>query len=319
MPPVQAAIDSQDFFIDNHDVVILTCAILSLVIFALVIFLAWQSISRWLGIHGKALHRTTTSRVLRSPRVRKVRKETLFPPTISALIVQSTLVASHPLRLGVVPDNLWPSSAVDILSHGLEPFSWGRANIRHFGLAASTSNGDGSRIRTTISLLSAALRESRKRRFFGLVAGLLKQAPDPRARESAGSHRHAHGVVEATGEPDLKTDTVDIPEIFLSTDDAQFETGTRPIPLIILSLPSSEHLVEDLSPPLSPDEGLLSPDGTFRSSDRLVPVAVQTNNISDATRLALESRLRRRQKRAISFPSPDVLASLNVVRWPRWL
>jgi hypothetical protein len=233
--------------------------------------------------------------------------------------VHSTLVASHPLRLGLIPDNLWPSSAVDILSHGLEPVSWGRANIRQLGLAAPTSNGDDSRLRNAI-----CLRGLLKRRFFGLFAGLPQEAPSPSARESAESHRHAPGVVEATGEPGpdvLEPDTVHIPEIFISTDDAQSETGTLPIPLIILSLPSSEYLVEDPSPPVSLDEDLLSPDGTFRSSGRPLAarVAVQTYNISDATRLALASRLRRRHKRAILFPSPDVLASLNVVRWPRWL
>lgn len=322
MPPVQASIDSQYFFVDNYDVVILTCAILSFIIFALVVFLAWQSISRRFGIHGKGLRRPTTSSVLRSPRARKARKEALFPPAISALVVQSTLVASHPLRLGVVPGNLWPSSAVDIISHGLAPVSWGRANIKQFGLTASTPNGDGSRIRNTICLLPAALRGLRRRQFFGLFAGLPQQAPNPGARESQDSHSHAPGVVEATDDPDpdvLEPDAVHIPKIFLSTDDAQFETGTLPIPLIILSLPSSEHLVEGPSLPVSLDEDLLSPDGTFHLSGRPARVAVQTYDISDATRLALASRLRRRQKMAVSFPSPDVLASRNVVRWPRWL
>ncbi|KAI9466598.1 hypothetical protein BJY52DRAFT_1233038, partial [Lactarius psammicola] len=266
MPPVQAPVDSQSLFADN-DLVILSCAILSLLfifIFAYTVFLAWRSIARLRRVYGNALRRATTSPVLHSPRARKVRKKTLFSPIVSALVVQSTLVASHPVRLGIVPDNFCPSSTVhyskDIPSHGPELLSRGRANIAQISLAASTSNGDGSRLSNTIWLLLATLRELPKRRFSDLIAGS--------ARKSAEAHRHAPGDIlptKATGELDLdvlEPDTVDIPDIFLSTDDAQFETGTLPIPLIILSLPSSEHLVEDPSP-----------DGTFRSSGRPARVA----------------------------------------------
>ncbi|KAI9448441.1 hypothetical protein H4582DRAFT_90178 [Lactarius indigo] len=328
MPPIQASIDSRPLF-DNYDVAILTCAILSplfILIFTSVIFLAWQSVARRRGIYGNRLHRAATT-VLRSPRARKVRKETLFSPIVSALVVQSTLVASRPLRLGIVPENLWSSSAAHYLneSHGPEQPSRGRANIRQFSPASPTSNGDASHLNHTIWLLPTTLRGSRERRFFDLFAGLCQWAPSASARTSAESHRHAHCMVEpmkATGEPDpdgLEPDTVDIPGIFFSTDDPQFETGTLPIPLIILSLPSSEHLAEDPSPRVSLNEDLLSPDGTFRSSGHSAQVASRTYDISDATRLALASRLRHRQKRAISFPSPDVLTSPGVVRWPRWL
>ncbi|KAH9007252.1 hypothetical protein EDB86DRAFT_2870886 [Lactarius hatsudake] len=327
MPPVQASIDSQ-FLFDNYDVAILTCAILSplfILIFTFVIFSAWQSIARRCGIYGNAHHRTTTPVVLRSPRARKVKKETLISPIVSALVVQSTLVASHPLRLGIVPENLWSPSAAHYSkeSHGPEQPSQGRANIRQLGPTAPTSKGDGSRLSCTIWLLSATLRGLRERRYFGLFAGLRERAPSPSAKTSAESNRYAPGMVEpigATGEPDpdgLEPDTV-VPKTFLSTDDPQFETGTLPIPLIILSLPSSEHL--DPLPRVSLDEDLLSPDGTFRSSGHSVQAAIRTYDISDATRLALASRLRYRQKRAVSFPSPDVLTSPGVtVHWPRWV
>ncbi|KAH9037648.1 hypothetical protein EDB85DRAFT_1935686 [Lactarius pseudohatsudake] len=328
MPPVQASIDSQ-FLFDNHDVAILTCAILSplfILIFTFVIFSAWQSVARRRGIYGNTHHRTTTPVVLCSPRARKVRKETLISPIVSALVVQSTLVASHPLRLGIVPENLWSSSAAHYsTSHGPEQPSQGRANIRQFGPTAPTPKGDGSRLSYTIWLLLTTLRGLRERRYFGLFAGLRERAPSPSAKTSAESHRYAPGMVQlmkATGEPDpdgLEPDTVDVPEIFLSTDDPQFETGTLPIPLIILSLPSSEHVAEDPSPRISLDEDLLSPDGTFRSSGHSVQAAIRTYDISDATRLALASRLRHRQKRAISFPSPDVLTGPGVAHWPRWL
>ncbi|KAH9041837.1 hypothetical protein EDB84DRAFT_1474134 [Lactarius hengduanensis] len=329
MPPVQASIDSQ-FLFDNYDVAILTCAILSplfILIFTFVIFSAWQSVARRRGIYGNTHHRTTTPVVLCSPRARKVRKETLISPIVSALVVQSTLVASHPLRLGIVPENLWSSSAAHYSteSHGPEQPSQGRANIRQFGPTAPTPKDDGSRLSYTIWLLPTTLRGLRERRYFGLFAGLRERAPSPSAKTSAESHRYAPGMVQlmkATGEPDpdgLEPDTVDVPEIFLSTDDPQFETGTPPIPLIILSLPSSEHVAEDPSPRISLDEDLLSPDGTFRSSGHSVQAAIRTYDISDATRLALASRLRHRQKRAISFPSPDVLTGPGVAHWPRWL
>ncbi|KAH8999528.1 hypothetical protein EDB92DRAFT_1941168 [Lactarius akahatsu] len=325
MPPVRASIDSR-FLFDNYDVAILTCAILSplfILIFTFAIFSAWQSVTRRRGIYGNTHHRTTTLVVLRSPRARKVRKETLISPIVSALVVQSTLVASHPLRLGIVPENLWFSSAAHYSkeSHGPEQPSQGRANIRQFGPIALTPKRDGSRLSYTIWLLPTTLRGLRARQYFGLFAGLRERAPSPSAKTSAESHRYAPGMVEpmkATGEPDLdglEPDTVDVPETFLSTDDPQFETGTLPIPLIILSLPSSEHLAENPSLRVSLDKDLLSPDGTFRSSSH----SVRTYDISNATRLALASRLRHRQKRAISFPSPKVLTSPGVVHWPRWL
>ncbi len=251
----------------------------------------------------------------------------VFPHCLGSRSAIHTCRFPSSLALHIL-DKPWPSSAAhynDIPSHGSEPPSREKANIRQFGLAASTSNGDCSRLINTIWLLPTTLRGLRKRRIFGLFAGLRQQAPSPSARKIAESHRHAPGMIgptKAMGEPDLdvlERDTVDVPEIFLSTDDAQFETGTHPIPLIILSLPSSEDLVEDPSLPVSMDEDLLSPDGTFRPSGRLARVAVQTYDITDATRLALASRLRHRQKRDISFPSPDVLTSPSVVRWPRWL
>jgi hypothetical protein len=328
MAPVQASVDSQSLVVDNYDVVILTCAILSflfILMFILVVFLARQSIARRCRIYGKVLHRTTTPPDLRSPRAHNARKETLSPLTVSALVLQSIPAAFHHFRLGIVPNNLWPPSAArcpkDTLSHGLEPEPplWRRANVRQFGFAASPSGGDGSRLIQTIWFLPTALCGLRKRLFFGLFAG-LRQAPSLSARKSAECQRQALVVVEpteATGEPSLDVlgpDIVGVPEIFLHTE---AEIGTLPMPLIILSLPSSENLGEDPSLPVSLDEDLLSPDGTFRSSGRLARVA--DHDISYATRLALASRLRHRQKRAIIFLSPDVLSSPRVVRWPRWL
>ncbi|KAF8263184.1 hypothetical protein EI94DRAFT_1741554 [Lactarius quietus] len=332
MPPVQTSIDSQSLLVNNYDVVILTCAILSLLFILMFIFmasLAWQSISRRRGIYGNVFHPSTPSPDIRSPRARNVRKETLFLPTVSALVIQSTVVASYPLQLGIVPNNLWPSSAAGypkgILSHGLEPEPSSRGRAK--GPAASPPNGDGSRINNTTWLLPTSLRGLRKWLFIGLFAGLRQQVPSASAsaRKSAGSQRHAPDVVEATeatselGLGVLEPDTIGVPGIFLSTVDAQVETGTLPIPLIILSPPSSENLVEDTSPPVSLDEGFLSPDGTFRSSGRPTQAPVRTCDISDATRLALASRLRHRKKRAIPLPSPDVSSSPGMVRWPRWL
>ena len=307
----------------------MTCAILSLLsfvlMFILVVFLLWRSITSRLGIYRIVLHRTTTPD-LRSPRARNVRKGTLSP-TVSALVLQSILVASHHLRFGIVPNNPWPSSAARcprfIPSHGSkpEPPSRRRGQLR---IAASPPGDDGSYIIQTNWFHPTILCGLRKRLSFGLFPSLRQQGSSLTVRKSEESRRHAPDVVvveptEATGESGvdvLALDTASVPGTFLPTED---ETCTLQIPLITLSLPSSESLVEDSSPSVSLDEGFLCPDGTFRSSSRLARVADPTYYISDATRLALVSRLRHRQKRAVPFPSPDVLSSPSVVRWPRWL
>ena len=329
MPPVQTSRDSQSLAVDNYEVVILTCAILSLLsfvlMFILVVFLLWRSITSRLGIYRIVLHRTTTPD-LRSPRARNVRKGTLSP-TVSALVLQSILVASHQLRFGIVPNNPWPSSAARcpkfIPSHGFkpEPPSRRRGQLR---VAASPPGDDGSCIIQTNWFHPTILCGLRKRLSFGLFPSLRQQGSSLTVRKSEESRRHAPDVVvveptEATGESGvgvLALDTAGVLGTFLPTED---ETCTLQIPLITLSLPSSESLVEDSSPSVSLDEGFLCPDGTFRSSSRLARVADPTYYISDATRLALVSRLRHRQKRAVAFPSPEVLSGPSVVRWPRWL
>lgn len=313
MPPIQQSLLLN---LNNYDIVILTSAILPLLfilLFILAVFLTWQPIARRRGVYGNALHRSTTPSLdLPSPRAFNYRKETLFPLTVSTL-VQSTLLASHFLRLGIVFNNLWPLSPAQCSES--QPSSWGRKNNTQFGLAF---NGDGSRLSDTIWLLPTTLRGLRKRLFLGPFAGLRQQSPG--ARKSAEFQQPAPDVVEtteATGEPSLdvlEADSAGVPDIFPSTDDAQVETGILPIPLIILSLPSSENLVEDPSPSVSLDKNFLCPDGTF---GRPAQVAVRTYDISNTTHVALASCLRHRQKRATPLPSPDVLSIPGVVRWPR--
>ena len=147
----------EEFYIPT---VILTSAILPLLfilVFILVVFLTWQPTARRRGVYGNALHRSTTPSLdLPSPRAFNYRKETLFPLTLSTL-VQSTLLASHFLRLGIVFNNLWPLSPAQCSES--QPSSWGRTNNTHFGLAF---NGDGSRLSDTIWLLPTTLRGLRK-------------------------------------------------------------------------------------------------------------------------------------------------------------
>ncbi len=184
------------------------------------------------------------------------------------------------------------------------------------GLFRLASDSDGSRP-GYIRLLPSILRGLYKQQFLGLLGGSFQQVSGLSINKSAEVRGHAPGVaepMEATGE----LDPVDIPENFLSTDEAQLKAGTLPIPLITLSLPSREHLVEDSSAPITLDEDLLSPDGTFRSSKSRDRISARAYDISEATRSALASRLRRRQKLAISFPSPGVLTSPTGVGWPRW-
>ena len=319
MPPVQTPRDSQSLVVDNYDVVVILTCVLSLLLVILMVFLPRRSITHRRGIYGIVFHRTTTPD-LPSPRARNVRKETLSP-TVSALVLQSILIASHHLRLGIVPNNPWPSSAARcprvMPAHGLkpEPPSRRRANIRQLGVAPSPPSGDGSCITQTI-WFHPTFCGLRMWLFFGLFPGLRQQSSSIIVRKSEESQRHTPDVV--VGEPTevigdsgvdvLELDSAGVPETFLPTE---VETGTLQIPLIILSLPSSEHIIENPSPPVSLDEGFLCPDGTFRSSGRLAQAANPMYDISDATRLALASRLRHRQKRAIPLPSPDIPS----VRW----
>ncbi len=90
------------------------------------------------------------------------------------------------------------------------------------------------------------------------------------------------------------------------------------LPFIILSLPSNDDLVEDPPPPVSQDEDLLSPDGTFRSTGLPVLATAETHDLDDAIRPVLASRLRERRRRPISLPSPNVLATPGMAYWPRW-
>jgi hypothetical protein len=292
MPPAQAQAlaTSQPLSDDCHSALNLTYTILSLLFIVLGLFFACRSIIRRLhAIHDHAHHSTT----LRLPRllsneewrVRPVRKRA--SPTVSTLAAQSTVVASSPLHLNI--SELGP------------PPTRGR----------------------TVSLLSGLcpLRKSR-------AASGPRQPPNGsngNVKEHAGPEQHLSDptdpVADTDGpEPDIHVpDTIDIPQILYSmpsAGDTQFKTETPMIPFIILSLPSSEHLVADPSPPVSLDEDLLSPNGTFRS--RGLAADDTHYDLGEATLPLLASRLRERRKRPVSFPSPNMLSTPGLAYWPRW-
>ena len=235
---------------------------------------------------------------------------------------------------------------MDFICRGLEQsLSCGRATIGLFGLAASASvvsiqqsfTGLISLITSPSSTLSngndprpdyaTSLRRLCNTRVLGRFVGLFQRLLNSSAKRNAEPRRHPSDLTVPavdTDEPEpdiLVPDAVDFPHILLSTDDPQFKTDTPVIPLIILSLPSTEHLVGDLLPPATLDEDLLSPDGTFRSIRSLARPMADTCDMNDAIRLALAARLRERRKRPKSLSSPSILATsgIGMVHWPRWL
>jgi hypothetical protein len=313
MPPAQALVTTQPFSDDchstKHPTLNLSYPILSLsFIFISGSFLASRSIiRRRRPIHGNA-HLCTAFGLPVSPSNEewRVRKQASFAPTVSTLAAQSTIVASSPLHLNVIPEIERSSTvgrSMNFLCRGLErSLSWGRATIDLFGLGVST-------------------------RVFGLFSSLRQQPIGSNEKEDAGHPQHLSDLTDSMAdtndpEPDIRVpDTINIPQIIHSvhtTNDSQFKTEIPALPFIILSLPSNDDLVEDPPPSVSLDEDLLSPDGTFRSTGFPMLAAVDTHHLDDAIRPVLAFRLRERRERPISLSSPNALATPGMAYWPRW-
>jgi hypothetical protein len=309
MPPAQALVTTQPFSDDCRPAPNLSYPILSLsFVFVSGLFLAFRSIIRRRRPIQDNAHLYTTFGLSAFPseEERRVRKQASFAPTVSTLAAQSTIVASSPLHLNVIPD-LEPSSTVgwsmNLLYRGLErSLLWGRATIDLFSLAVST-------------------------RLFNLFSSPHQQPIGSSEKDDAGHPQHfsdlTDSMVDTDGpEPDIRVpDTINIPQILHSvhsTNDSQFKTEVPVLPFIILSVPSNDDLVEDPPPPVSLDEDLLSPDGTFRSTGLPILDTVDIHDLDDAIRPVLTSRLRERRKRPISWPSANVLATPGMAYWPRW-
>ena len=181
------------------------------------------------------------------------------------------------------------------------------------------SNGDGSRDGRVISLFP----RPRATRILRLLPSLRRQPIG--SNDRTGSPWHLSDIEDSVTdkdepEPDIRVpDSIDVPQILRSIqNDAERKTEIPVIPLIILSLPSSDRLVGDPPRPVHQDEHLLSPDGTFRSTGPRARITAGTHDVSDATRLALASRLRERRKRPVLITSPNVLATRSMAHWPRW-
>jgi hypothetical protein len=309
MPPAQALDTTQPLSDGCHPTLNLSYPILSLsLIFISGSFFAFRSIIRRRRPKHNNAHLCTAFGLPAFPSNKewRVRNQASLAPTVSTLATQSTIVASSPLHLNVIPE-IEPPSAVyrsmNFLCRGLErSLSWGRATIGVFGLAVSN-------------------------RVFSLFSSPRQQPIGPNEKEDAGHNQHlsdlTDSMVDTDGpEPDIRvTDMINIPQILRysvrSTNDSQFKTEIPVLPFIILSLPSNDNLVEDLPPFVSLDKDLLSPDGTFRSTGLPALAAVDTRDLDDI-RPVLASCLRERRKRPISWPSPDVLATPGMAYWPRW-
>jgi hypothetical protein len=354
MPPTQAQVASRSFSDVRQPALNLTYVVLSLS-FILICgsFLVCSSIirrSRCRPINDGAPH--FTSFTGNSPNLLSdgIKKRTSFCPTVSALVTQSTMVASSPLRLKIIPKLGNPSTPrwpMNFLSHGFERFlSWGRETIGlvrvvatassasvqqlFFGVMSlidsstvASSNKDGSRHSGTASSLSTLCEPHSTTRALKPFPGWRQQPISSNSKEHAGTHRHLSRPTNPftdkdEPEPDIHVpDTINIPQFLRLIEGAQCKTDTPVIPLIILSLPSSERLIGETPQPSALDQDFLSPDGTFRSSGPPGRVTAETPDVSGATRLALASRLRERRKH-VSLPSPTVLATPSMAHWPRW-
>lgn len=332
MPPAQALVTSRSFSNDHPPTLNPTYVIWSLsFIFISGSFLAGRFIiRRRYPMYDNALLRTTfTLLTLVAREVWRARKRASSSPAVSTLVSQSTIVASSPLHLGIILNSGPPSISIlrrstDFLCRGLEQLlSWGRATIGLLCLAASTSAASIQQSFSNLICLNAASPDSRgslsalhNTQVPGLFSS-LHQRIGSNTKEHVESHRHLPGLTDEL-EPDLQVpDTINIPRILLSTDDARLKIETPVIPLIILSLPSSDHLVGD-PPPVAFNEDLLSPDGTFRLTRQPVGAIADLHDINETTRLALASRLRERRKRLVSLPSLSVLGTSGMAQWPRW-
>jgi len=163
---------------------------------------------------------------------------------------------------------------------------------------------------------------------FSRFSSLRQQPMSSNGKECVEPRQHLSDLTdpkEDTDDPELDIrvpDTINILQTLQSiksvhsTDD--FKAETHVIPFIILSLPSSEDLVEDPPLPVSLDEDLLSPDGTFRPAGFPALAAVDTHDPDNDIRPVLASRLRERRKRPMSWPSANVLATPGMAYWPRW-
>ena len=307
MPPAQALVTTQPLSDDCHPTPNLSYPILSLsFVFVSGLFLAFRSIirRRRRPMHDNA-HLCTALGLPAFPsnEERRVRKQASFAPTVSTLAAQSTIVASSPLHLNVIPE-IEPSSTVgrsmNLLSRGSKrSLSWGKATIDLFILAVST-------------------------RVFGLFSSLRQQPIGSNEKEDTQRLSDPTGPLVDTDnpEPDIRVPhKINIPQVLYSehlSNDSHFKSEIPMLPFIILSLPSNDDLAEDPPPPVSLDEYLLSPDGTFRSTGLPILVTADAYDLDDAIRPVLVSRLRERRKRPISLPSPNVLASPGMAYWPRW-
>ena len=288
MPPVQALATTQPFSDDCHPTHNLSYPVLSLsFIFVSGLFIAFRSIvRRRRPIHDNAhLCSTFGLPAFPSNEERRVREQASFTPTVSTLAAQSTIVASCPLHLNVIPE-IEPSSTVSSRAVPTRVFSlFSRLRQRPF-TGSSEKEGAGHP------------------QFLSDLTDPMANTDDP--------------------EPDMRVpDTTNIPQILHSvhsTDDSQFNAEIPVLPFIILSLPSNDDLAEDPPLPASLDEDLLSPDGTFRSTGLpvLATQAVDTYDFDDVIRPILASRLRERRKRPLSLPSPNMLSTPGMAYWPRW-
>src|SRR6266852_3729984 len=136
MPPAQVLVTTRPLSDDCYPTPNLSYPILSLsFVFVSGLFLAFRSIIRRRRPIHDNVHLCTAFGLPAFPSNEewRARKQASFAPTVSTLAAQTTIVASSPLHLNVIPE-IEPSSTVgrsmSFLCRGLErSSSWGRATI----------------------------------------------------------------------------------------------------------------------------------------------------------------------------------------------
>lgn len=351
MPPVQAT--SRPFSDNCHSTLIFTYLILSLSFIFILLFICWSTIRRHHPKHGNA-HAAHLSATFSPPHLLSNEEwKAKRVSTVSTLSTQST-IASNPLHLNVISE-IGPSPSrgriISLLSRllaGLRLLRKGRASSLFFQQPPG-SNGKEQAARPKRRLRELRLlRKGRASSLFiqqppgeeeasrpgqhlrdlrllrkSRASSLFFQQPNGsiEKEQAARPEQHLHDRIEPVADADDDEPERDIRTDIHSTDDAFDDAQLKieaPIPFIILSLPSGEHLIVDPPTSVSPvslDENLLSPDGTFRSTGW---AADDTHDFIDTLPI-IASRLRERRKGRISFPSTNILSSPDsMAYWPRW-
>ncbi|TFY82577.1 hypothetical protein EWM64_g1440 [Hericium alpestre] len=153
--------------------------VISLVIFILLSGAAWYLVR---GINRRRSSRAPPRMLVLPTMLAREAPPTLLA-TCSALIAQSTLLVTSPVRVGIMPEDLGGKKllrhSMDFACQGMKrSVSWGKASIGLFGASLPSSTSDGSLSLSSDSILAKllALQGHYDADFDNLEAGRKRQA-----------------------------------------------------------------------------------------------------------------------------------------------